>query len=244
MLDNNIGVFVDGEHISQRVWTYLGPRARSERGEWMLAAVGMAFKALKAIVPDHLRYNEAELVESDLVYRMVELLAGDPDHEVPFDLDAPFLFHRLMDRVHFAGTRSGRRSTAPNHDAEWNLFEAYETDRAPDSFRLPRLQLGDPLIILAELVRDGDLTRLDAALLARTALCGQSRAEAIAAVRETLPGDVGERTDEALRGRLEQARARLRKIYHRKFEIPPDRAETSQPSHRSGTGKGGRSPAA
>jgi hypothetical protein len=223
-LDNHRDLIVDGVHISDRVWHHIAPHARSRRGEWMLVAVGMAVPALRATVPDWLPQPAKWLMHSDLVYRMVELLAGEPEdpHEERFDLDSPYLFNRLMDRVRYAGTRSPRRSTAPGRDAEWDEFETLEMARDPDSFRLPRLQLGDPLITLAGLVSAGDLTRLDAALLARTALLGQSRADAITLVRHTLPADVGPRSDEALRGRLEQARRRIRRIYQRRFEIHDD----------------------
>jgi hypothetical protein len=213
-------LYVEDQHVSDRVWTYIAAHARAERGEWFTVAVGMALQALKAAVPGELGARAVPLVESDLVYRLVELLAGEADE--PFDVQAPFLFNRLLDRITYAGTRSPGRSTAPDTNAEWDQFETYEHDRAPDSFRLPRLQLGDPLIVLADLVRNGDLSRLDAALLARTALFRQSRAEAITAVRETLPADVADRTDESLRGRLEQARQRIRTIYARRFEATPD----------------------
>jgi hypothetical protein len=215
-------LYVEDQHVADRVWSYIAAHARAERGEWFTVAVGMALQALKAAVPGEVAARAVPLVESDLVYRLVELLAGEADE--PFDVHAPYLFIRLLDRVTYAGTRSKGRSTAPDHNAEWDEFETYEHDRAPDSFRLPRLQLGDPLIVLADLVRGGDLSRLDAALLARTALFRQSRAEAITAVRDTLPGDVGDRTDDALRGRLEQARQRIRKIYQKRFEATPDAA--------------------
>lgn len=234
-LDNKINLVVDGEHIADRVWTHLACHARAHRGDQMLVAIGFAVPALKALVPDRLSAHQTQLMHSDLVYRIVELLAGEPadDNEQPFDIDAPYLFNRLMDRVRYAALRSPRRSTAPNHDADWDEFEAYELTRDPESFRLPRLQHSDPLIILANLVRTGDLTRLDAALLARTGLLRQSRAQAITAVRETLPTEVGQRTDEALRGRLEQARVQLRKIYQRRFEIDDD-ADKKPPPTRDG----------
>lgn len=209
-----LNLYIDGEHIAQRVWHYIAARARHERGEWLTVAVGMAMNALKATVPDGMPAKIVPLVHSDLVFRMVVLLADtnvkDDDR---FDLNAPYLYTRLLDRLTYAATRSPRRATAADRSAPWDEFEAYELARDPDSFRLPRLQLGDPLVVLAGLVRDHRLTRLDAALLARTALCGQSRGEAIEAVRETLPSDVGHLTDEALRGRLERARAAMKTIY-------------------------------
>src|SRR5207244_378793 len=77
---------IDGEHISDRVWTYVAARARRERGDWMTVAVGFAMRGLRATVPYSARRGTQELVHSDLVYRLVTALAG---HEDDADIEAP-----------------------------------------------------------------------------------------------------------------------------------------------------------
>ena len=216
-------VEIAGQHIADRVWSYVGPRARARRDEWLLVAAGMALPGLQRLVTEvarkrflidwseNLPIDVVRLVHSDAVHRLVEALSGE--EQPPFDLDKPYIYNRLIGHIRYATVRSPRRSSAPPTDTEWDAFEDHELHREPDTFRLPLPQLGDPLIILANHARRGNLTRVDAALLARTALCGQTRAQAIAAVRRTLPG-VNGRTDEALRGRLERARQTIREIYH------------------------------
>jgi hypothetical protein len=262
-LKNNVDLWVDGEHISDRVWTYVAARARRQRGDWLTVAVALAMSKLREMVPYSASRRTEELVHSDLVYRLVTALAGDeydadteppqaaaeagtepaeraepaepadtigepagPPNQVPvsasatdFDIAAPYVFPRLIDRVHYAATRSPRRSSAPRSDVEFEEFESAELFREPDSHRLTRLQLGDPLIVLAEMVRDKKVSRLGAALIARTAVGGWTYPEAFAAIRATLPDEAGTQTDDALRGRLTRARQIVGKALRHREEI-------------------------
>lgn len=261
-LDNNLDLHVDGQHISDRVWTYVATRARRERGDWLTIAVGLAMRALRAMIGPSPRPGTEELVHSDLVYRLVTALAGDdhdtdddhdadteppptveadatptgPPHQntvdtppTTFDITAPYLFRRLMDRVRYAATRSPRRSSAPQPFIEFDKWEADELLRAPDSHRLHRPDPRDPLVVLARLVRNKTISRLDAALIARTALGGWAYPDAFAAVRTTLPDEAGTATDDALRGRLTRARQAVGAALRQEEDITDAPKPTGEP---------------
>ena len=194
------------------MWWHVAQRAREERGDWLTVAVGMAIGGLRGMIPSYTSPGARRYLHSDLITRVVEVLAGEePD---PFDITSPYLFNRLIDRARYAALRSPQRSTAPRLEASEAVAEIrHDTQASRDPYRSPsRPGHGDPLIVLAGLVRNRIMNRLDAALLARAYVGGWTQAEAFTAVRATLPDDVGTLTDTALRGRLERARDTIRTL--------------------------------
>lgn len=250
---------VDGDAVTDRVWWYIAARARAERGDWLTVAAGMAIIGMREMMPENIPPWVRPLIQSDMISRLVELMAGVPiDYAEPppdtpeqgttpepattpeqatteraatpeqavaedqtdirsemFDITAPYMFVRIMDRINYAALRRARRSSAPRkEESEEEGNRHVEEVAARQHNSTPgRLHHGDPLIVLAGLVRDGQLNRLDGSLLAHAYVGGWSQLEAFTAVRVSLPGEVGDRTDEGLRGRLERAREHLRTIY-------------------------------
>ncbi|GIE99489.1 hypothetical protein [Paractinoplanes rishiriensis] len=233
---NPAGWIVDGHTVADRVWWYVAARARAERGDWLTVAAGMAVNGMRKLIPNYTPPRIRPLIHSDMIARLVELMAGEPidyAEETPdtperadtddetgiqsetFDITGPYMFVRIMDRINYAAFRRTRRSTAPHtEEPEEEGTRHIEGSAAREHHSTPgRLHHGDPLIVLAGLVREGRLNRLDGSLLAHAYVGGWTQQEAFTAVRASLPAEVGNRTDQALRGRLERARTRVRTIY-------------------------------
>jgi hypothetical protein len=136
------------------VWAHLVLRARTERGTWMIAAVGVALPALTsvaAMLSDRFAGDPADI--------HAEVVRGFLDALSSVDLRLP----RIMLRLRWAAYRSGYKA----------LTEALSgpTPVAP-GFRStpPHAPWGHPDLVLARAVADGVLTATEADLIGATRL--------------------------------------------------------------------------
>lgn len=86
------------------------------------------------------------------------------------------------------------------------------------------------------MVSDKKVSRLDAVLIARTAVGGWTYPDAFAAIRATLHDVAGTQTDDALRGRLTRARQAVGRALNRDEQINdvPGAHTSRHPTPRTG----------
>jgi hypothetical protein len=143
-----------------QVWAELVRRARAGDPAWTVALAGIAMPGLRRAVGSLAaawRGDPADLQSEVLTGFLAAVRALDPD-----DLEAVPLASRLC----WAGWRAGRDMTFA--DAGW----ATRRRHLPEWLDGPELPWGHPDFVLAAAVRDGILTRGQAALIGRNRLEG------------------------------------------------------------------------
>lgn len=141
------------------VWAELVRRARAGDPAWTVALAGVALPGLRRAVGSLAaawRGDPADLQSEVLTGFLAALRALDPD-----DLEAVPLASRLV----WAGWRAGREMTFA--DAGWSARR-----RLPEWHDGPDMPWGHPDFVLAAAVREGILTREQAALIGRNRLEG------------------------------------------------------------------------
>jgi hypothetical protein len=142
------------------VWAELVRRARAGDPAWTVALAGIAMPGLRRAVGSLAaawRGDPADLQSEVLTGFLAAVRALDPD-----DLEAVPLASRLV----WAGWRAGRDMTFA--DADWSARRRH----LPEWHDGPDMPWGHPDFVLAAAVRDGILTREQAALIGRNRLEG------------------------------------------------------------------------
>lgn len=154
------------------VWSLAIRRARTGRAEWILACAGLALPALAGTARTlgaWYRGDRADLHAAILVGFLQALATVDPGRKA------------LSERLRWAAYRAGHAAVTESLQASIAIAPTESGDVVEvfwSRFRsaIPRPPWGHPDIVLARAIADGVLTRVEADLIGRTRLEGDSLA--------------------------------------------------------------------